>query len=455
MGKDLVFKALRHEKTNEVPWVPFAGVHAGKLKGYTAEEVLTDGDKLFESLMEVHKLYVPDGMTTLFDLQVEAEMLGCDLLWAKDNPPSVKSHPLHGEKRIPCSCKMPDENSGRLPMILDVMRRIKAEIGNEVALYGLICGPFTLASHLRGSDIFMDMITDPAYVSDLIEFCGEVAIRMSDMYIDAGMDVIAVVDPLVSQISPKHIDKLLAPTFTSVFDFIKSKGAYSCFFVCGNATKQIESMCKMNPDGISVDENVDLAKAKVITDQYNITIGGNIPLTTTMLYGSQQDNMKCVIDLLDNLGHHNLIISPGCDMPYDTPIENTIAAAQAVKTPDSVREMIVNYESVSFEDVDVVIPDYKNLDKALIEIFALDPEQCAACTYMVNIVKDNLDDIKDIADLKIYKYNIREDIARTMKMGITNLPTMCINGEPRWVSMIPGKEELISEVKKAYQSLKR
>ncbi|MBV1756412.1 MAG: uroporphyrinogen decarboxylase, partial [Dethiosulfatibacter sp.] len=68
MGKDLVFKALRHEKTDEVPWVPFAGVHAGKLKGYTAEEVLTDGDKLFESLMEVYKLYVPDGMTTLFDL---------------------------------------------------------------------------------------------------------------------------------------------------------------------------------------------------------------------------------------------------------------------------------------------------------------------------------------------------------------------------------------------------
>jgi uroporphyrinogen decarboxylase len=382
-------------------------------------------------------------------------MLGCDLLWAKDNPPSVKSHPLHGEKRIPCSCNIPDENSGRLPMILDVMRRIKAEIGDQVALYGLICGPFTLASHLRGSDIFMDMITDPGYVAELIEFCGEIAIKMSDMYIEAGMDVIAVVDPLVSQISPKHIDKLLAPTFISVFDFIKSRGAFSCFFVCGNATKQIESMCKMHPDGISVDENVDLAKAKLITDQYNITIGGNIPLTTTMLYGTQQDNMKCVIDLLDNLGHQNLIISPGCDMPYDTPIENTIAAAQAVKTPDSVREMIENYQSVSFEDIEVIIPDYDNLNKVLIEIFALDPEQCAACTYMVNIVKDNFDEIADIADLEVYKYNIRDDIARTMKMGITNLPTMCINGKPKWVSLIPGKEELISEVRKAYNTLKQ
>ena len=53
---------MRHEEMNEIPWVPFAGVHAGLLKGYTAKEVLTDGDKLFDSLMEVWHLYTPDGM---------------------------------------------------------------------------------------------------------------------------------------------------------------------------------------------------------------------------------------------------------------------------------------------------------------------------------------------------------------------------------------------------------
>ena len=74
MGKELIFKTLRHEKTNEIPWVPFAGVHAGKLKGYTAEEVLTDADKLVESLLEVKRIYEPDGMPIIFDLQVEAEI---------------------------------------------------------------------------------------------------------------------------------------------------------------------------------------------------------------------------------------------------------------------------------------------------------------------------------------------------------------------------------------------
>ncbi len=449
MGKELIFQALRHEKTDTLPWVPFAGVHAGKLKGYNAEEMLTNEDMLVEAILEANKLYIPDGLPVLFDLQVEAEILGCVLQWAKNNPPSVKSHPLEGEnKGIPCKCQIPTEESGRLPMILSAKRRIKAEIGDQTALYGLICGPFTLASHLRGSDIFTDMMKDPEYVKELVGFCSEVAIQMSKMYIEAGMDVIAVVDPLVSQVSPKHIEKMLSEGFKAVFDYIRSQSAFSCFFVCGNATKQIEVMCQMGPDGISVDENVNLAKAKEVSDKYNITIGGNIPLTTTMLFGTQEDNMKCVVDLIDSIeDHRNLIISPGCDMPYDTPIENTVACATAVKHPDKAREMIANY-SAGVDDIEVEIPDYANLDKVLIELFLLDPEQCAACTYMEASVVDAYEDFKDMAEYRVYKYFIREDIARTRKMGIQNLPTMCINGEQVYISIIPSKQELLEEIKK-------
>ena len=51
--------------------------------------------------------------------------------------------------------------------------------------------------------------------------------------------------------------------------------------------------------------------------------------------------MKGVIELIDSVEDHtNLIIAPGCDMPYDTPIENTIACAQAVKNPDSNRKPV-------------------------------------------------------------------------------------------------------------------
>ena len=331
-GKDLIFKTLRHEPHEGTPWVPYAGIHCGKLKGYTAEELLTDADKLYDALMEAHKVFLPDGLPVIFDLQVEAEVLGCELLWAKDTTPSVMSHPLAGsDNKLPCDCSMPTESSGRIPLILDVMKRVKASIGDTTALYGLICGPFTLAQHLRGGDIFMDMIMDPDYVKKLIEFSTKVAIKMSEMYIEAGMDVIAVVDPLISQISPDYVKDFLFDGYTSLFDYIRAKNAFSCFFVCGNAIKQVELMCQMKPDGISVDENVNLEKAKAITDSYNVSIGGNIPLATTMLHGTPEDNIKCVQEIMKMDDGINLIVSPGCDMPYDIPLENTIAVAKAVK----------------------------------------------------------------------------------------------------------------------------
>ena len=133
--KELLFKCLRHEETERPAWVPMAGVHAGFLKGYAADEVYQDADKLVECLLEVNKLYSPDGLLLLFDLQLEAEIMGCRIQWEKNSPPCVRSHPLEENMIIPDKKISRDE--GRLPLVIDVTRRIKKEIGDQVALYGL------------------------------------------------------------------------------------------------------------------------------------------------------------------------------------------------------------------------------------------------------------------------------------------------------------------------------
>ncbi len=447
MGKDLLFKTLRHDEVDRAPWVPFAGVHAGKLVGYNAEEVLTDGDKLFKSLIEVNKLYRPDGQPVIFDLQIEAEILGCELMWAKDAPPSVVSHPLEMEKEIPT--KMIEKSDGRLPMILDVMKRMKKEVGDTTALYGLVCGPFTLASHLRGNMIFMDMFDDPEYVINLVKYSNEVIKKLADYYIEAGMDVIASVDPLVSQISSDHFEEFLSEAYTDFFEHIRNAGVFSSFFVCGDATKNLEVMCETKPDSISIDENISIVTAKAVTDKYNVTLGGNIPLTTVMLHGTQQDNMKVVIDILESVSTKNLIIAPGCDMPYDVPIANSIAVQEAAKDPEMAKKMLENYEATSFEDIEVDLPDYDKLEKPLVEVFTLDSATCAACGYMMVAVNDAWKEFGDKIDVVEYKFTEKENIARCMKMGVKNLPSMYINGELKYSSIIPSKKELIDAIKNA------
>lgn len=447
--KELLFSVLRHEDAPAVPWVPFAGVHAGKLTGKNAIEILTEEDALFHALMEVNKLYKPHGQPVMFDLQIEAEILGCELVWVEDCPPSVKTHPLADTPAVPCVCTVPKAEDGRLPMVLNVMRRMKEAVGETTALYGLICGPFTLASHLRGNDIFMDMYDDEDYVAELLNYCMEVGKAVADLYIDAGMDVIAVVDPLVSQISSDHFEEFLHKPYTALFDHFRERGTFSSFFVCGDATRNIEVMCKTGPDSISVDENVDLVAAKAITDRYNIVIGGNIPLTSIMLHGTQQDNMKYVIDLIDQLENkRNLIIAPGCDMPFDVPVENAIAVAQAVLQPDDVREMLKNYVAVE-EDIQVDLPDYASLQKPLVEVFTLDSATCAACTYMMGAANVAKEFYGDKIDMVEYKFTKKENIARCKKMGVKNLPSIYINGELKFSSIIPSKEELNAAIEAA------
>jgi uroporphyrinogen decarboxylase len=401
----------------------------------------------------VNEVYDPDGQPVMFDLQIEAEILGCELVWTKSGPPMVASHPFETRKEIPAS--LPEKTDGRLPMILDVMGKMKKERGDRTALYGLITGPLTLASHLRGTEIFMDTFDNPDYLKELLDYCKDTAVRMANLYFEAGMDVIAVVDPVVSQVSPRHFKQFLSVPFSHIFKSIREMGGFSSFFVCGDATKNLELMCHTLPDSISVDENINLVKAKQITDLYNVTIGGNIPLTTQMLLGNQRDNMKFVVDLLENLHNpinslkpNNFILSPGCDMPYDTPIENVIGIVQAVRNPVQIREMLIDYHSKSFGEIEVSIPDYSKLKTPLVEVFTLDSDTCAACSYMLGAAQRAVGELNGQVDLIEYKFTKPENVARVMKMGIKNLPSLYINGKLMYSSIIPGNNELLTEIKK-------
>lgn len=452
--KELLLRTLRHEETERAPWVPFAGVHAGKLKGYSAAEMLTDPEKAFESLMEVNRLYRPDGQPVIFDLQIEAECLGCGLTWAKDCPPSVSSHPLDGSDmeppEIPCNCMIPAKESGRIPYVLEVMRRMKEAVGETTALYGLVCGPFTLASHLRGNNLFTDMFDFEQETADLLAFCKRVCIRMAEYYTEAGMDVVAVVDPLISQISAAHFGQYMAAPYEEIFTAIRKLGAYSSFFVCGDATRNVEAMCRTKPDSISVDENVDLLAGKAICDRYNVAIGGNIPLTSVMLLGNQLDNMKFAVDLLDSIpAKKNFILAPGCDMPYDVPVENAIGVAQAAIETDAAREMVKNYQAEKVDTSAVVLPDYGHLAKPLVEVFTLDSAQCAACGYMMGAAYQAKETFGGAIDLVEYKYIYKENVARCIKMGVPNLPSLYINGTLKYRSIIPAKAELEAAIREA------
>lgn len=329
-GKQRLLKTIHHEPTDRQPWVPLVGVHAGSLRGYSAREVLTQAHPLRKSLLAANQVYQADGLPVYFDIQVEAEILGCDLLWAEDTPPSVSRHPLAEEPNIPQI--LPTRGMGRLPLILTTMAEMKQRIGLHTALLGLVTGPLTLAYHLRGQKLFFDVMDAPAYVKELIHYTTLVAQRMASLYRDSGMDLIAVIEPVTSQVSPRSVDQFLTEPYGALFEYIHGLGAASMLHVCGNATRIIEPLCQTGAQVLSLDENVNLAEIQPIAEPFGTVLQGNIPVTTHLLQGEPADVRSYVSRLLETLPNpQNLILSPGCDLPWATPSKNIRAALEALQ----------------------------------------------------------------------------------------------------------------------------
>ncbi|MBN1435577.1 MAG: hypothetical protein JW936_00755 [Sedimentisphaerales bacterium] len=438
-----VTKAIKCDSVDRVPWVPFVGCHAGALQGVTATEYLQSSDLIVEGAKLAVERYKADGVPVTFDLQMEAEVMGCRLEWADDNPPAVVSHPLGNGTKLE-DLRVPRADEGRIGLTLEAARRIRKN-QPDVAVYGLITGPFTLALHLLGTDIFMKMFDNREYVNKLMEFCRDVATAMAGYYIEAGCDVIALVDPMTSQIGPDQFREFVRPFMTPVFESIREKGALSSFFVCGHAEQNIPEMCACKCDNVSVDENIPLDFVRETCLANNVSFGGNLQLTSVLLLGKPVDAQKNAIACLEVAGEKGFLLAPGCDLPYATPPENLEAIPLMITDPyqrDIVKAMVV--ESDGGDKLD--LQEYGQFRKVVVDIITLDSEACAPCQYMVDAVRKVAPQFEGIVEWREHKIKYKESLVFMTSLMVHNVPTICIDGQIKFVSRIPPRDELIAAI---------
>ncbi|MBN1996188.1 thioredoxin family protein [candidate division KSB1 bacterium] len=442
MGKELLFKALRGEKTERAPWVPFVGCHGAALVDTDAETYLKSGRLMAQGILAAIKRYQPDGIPAAFDLSIEAEVLGCELVWAQENPPAVTGHLLEGDiMQFPAF----DPGAGRIPCIVEAIKIAKQSIKNT-ALYGLVTGPFTLALHLRGTRIFMDMFDDPVSVKKLVEYCNEIGKQMADIYMNAGCDVISLVDPMTSQISPDAFREFVTPWAKDFFQHVKKYNTLTSFFVCGHAQKNVQAMCETGPHNISVDENIPLDYVKNICRENGVSFGGNLQLTVILLMGSADDVRRNVMECLTTGGDAGFVLAPGCDLPYAVPPEHLELVGRMVRDPyqqQVARELLRKKTDVK---AGMNMSDYGFSDKVIVDVITLDSESCAPCQYMVEAVKAVTPHFGDLVVWREHAIKKREAVEFMMSLMVKNVPTICIDGMIKFVSTIPSRDELIRAI---------
>lgn len=444
-GLQILEKAFRCEKTERAPWVPFVGVHGGQLIGVDAETYLKSSKNIIDGISKAVELYKPDGIPVAFDLQIEAEILGCKIVWSKENPPAVVSHPLSEGVELG-SLRLPEITDGRIPVVLKAATALRKKYPN-LGLYGLITGPFTLALHLMGTEIFTKMFEDPDYVYEVMEFCSRVGVRHSEMLIDAGCDVIAVVDPMTSQIDPLSFETFVTPYVRSIFDVVRKRKKYSSFFVCGHAQQNIEVMCDCRPDNISIDENIPLDFVKEIALSKKISFGGNLKLTVVLLMGDTDDVKRDAIACLDLGGDTGFILAPGCDLPMQTPVEN-IQAVSEIVFDRYLQDFTRNLDKKESKLDIMNMRDYGQSDKVIVDIITLDSESCAPCQYMVEAVKRVAPHFEGVVEWREHPIKKMEAVSFMSSLMVKNIPTICIDGKIAFVSQIPPQSKLIEAIQK-------
>lgn len=311
MAKEMLVDAYRGKRTPKAPWVPYAGVHCAFLINEPADKMLKDPQLLAKGVVNAAKRYKADGIPLLFDLSVEANSVGCELKWWGDNVPSVTTHPCSNKSPEDAGLKLPTKQSGRWPVIFEAAKIAKPQLDElDCVMMGLFCGPLTLASHLAGVRIFTDVYKNKDFAHAVLKFAGKVGAIAAGFYAEMACDIIAIVDPVASQIKSATFKEFVTPNCQEAIKVIHDAGKTSSFFICGDCTKVLEDVCQIGTHGFAIDEQLNMNFVRDLARKYQIGFGGNLKLTLALSLGLISPREDAIVSLAAG-GQHGYTFAPG------------------------------------------------------------------------------------------------------------------------------------------------
>lgn len=85
-------------------------------------------------------------------------------------------------------------------------------------------------------------------------------------------------------------------------------------------------------------------------------------------------------------------------------------------------------------------------EKIHIDVLTLDSVQCAACGYMMESIAALPTDVQDMIEYSEWSIKNKAGIGKFLELKGKVLPTICIEGDLVFESIIPQYEELIDEM---------
>jgi len=315
------------EKFKGILTAPLMGLSGVRLTNTKISENYEDADIQFRSLKALHDKYHPNFMFNMMDLSLEAESLGLKILKPDDAPYTIIEHPIKNEYDLGKLHIPNPKKNGRMPIASNVIRKMHKTFDCINVAY--IIGPYTLAGLLCGaSTVIKNVLKNVVFLEKVLEFSSKVIDIYCTELINSGADRICMLEPTATGLSPEQFKEFSG----NYIKKLKSNWNIPLILhICGDTTSLILEMIKTNCNGISLDAMVDLQYVANLIS-LDILILGNIDPVRVLAFGNKEEVEEKVKKLLfDMRGVDNFILSSGCDIPLDTPLENIEAFMKAAR----------------------------------------------------------------------------------------------------------------------------
>ncbi len=336
--KERVLKQLAGEEIDRVPCYSGMGnvtVAGLEQLGYKFAMVHGDAEMMANLAATSYKLYGYECAVVPFDFCVEAEALGC-VMNAYENVahllyPTIKEKAIEDEEMLD-KFPIPDDlaNAGRVPVVVEAIKRLKGEFGDEVPIGTYFLGPFTLGGQVYDLDKMLKYaFKKQDLISAMLDRLADVLIRVAKIYQDAGADYITVreMGSGTDLLSPRLWKALIKPHLVKIFEALKEMGIPNNLHICGETNMIIKDMNECGADSMSVELKNDVAKSREDIGTEPL-IFGNLDAYKLLVVDPAEAVEGAVINALDQGVD---AIWPGCDIWPEAKPENVKALVQATE----------------------------------------------------------------------------------------------------------------------------
>jgi uroporphyrinogen decarboxylase len=323
------------EEIDRIICIPDMGVTMVPFIGVTARDYYHSAKLMADLEIALFRKLRQDSVGISTSLRGVAEAMGSKIGYPDYNISYLLEPVVKSVDQIE-SLKVVDPlKDGKLPILIEALKLTRDALIKEVDVGAAMSGPFSVAASLLGTENLLRwMMKHPEKVHTLMEIVVESNNRYIEEVAKLGLSI-SFADPVSSNslISPRQFREFSLPYLKKNVDKIREKtGSAPGIHICGKSKDIWEDVVGTGISNFSIDNIEDLEDAKEIMGD-RVIITGNVPPVDAIYKGTKEDIFKSVKECIRK-GHDSkkgYILSTGCQIPMNTPIEKIEMFMEAAK----------------------------------------------------------------------------------------------------------------------------